>query len=366
MRPAANAVGTQREDWMSGLRSRLFGNTAGVVSAAVVLAVGALPAQADAVADFYKGKTISLIVGTSSGNDYDFRGRLLARHLGRHIPGNPTIVPRNMPGAGGINAANWFANVAPRDGTTVHMVMATIMGKQAVKAPGVQYDARKFSWIGNTTSTPNVTSAWHTSGITSIEQVKTKELIVGAPAGTAGEAYVVVMNALAGTKFKLVTGYAGGNEVNLAMERGEIHGRASNSWASWKSTRPDWVRDKKLVVLVQVALQRHPELKSVPTLIELVNTDLDKKLMAFLSAETAVARALIAPPEIPADRLAALRKAFDATVKDPQFLMEAEKKGRMDITPLSGVEAQKIAHGIVATPPEVIARARQVLGKLLR
>jgi tripartite-type tricarboxylate transporter receptor subunit TctC len=351
---------------MIGIRDILGGNSAAFVCMAAMIVAGTLPARADAVADFYKGKTISLIVGTSSGNDYDFRGRLLARHLGRHIPGNPTIVPRNMPGAGGINAANWFANVAPRDGTAIHMVMATIMGKQAIKAPGVQYDARKFSWIGNTTSTPNVTSAWHTSGITSIEQVKTRELIVGAPAGTAGEAYVVAMNALAGTKFKLVTGYAGGNEVNLAMERGEIHGRASNSWASWKSTRPDWVRDKKLVVLVQVGLKRHHELSQIPLLQELVDNDLDKRFLSFLSAETAVARAIIAPPEVPADRLAVLRKAFDATMQDPQFLNEAEKKGRMDITPLSGVEAQKIAHGIVDTPADVIARAREVLGKLLR
>ncbi len=185
----------------------------------------ALPARADAVADFYKGKQISLIIGTSSGNDYDFRARLLARHLGRFIPGEPTIVPRNMPGAGGINAANWLANVAPHDGTAIHMIMANMMNKQAVGVPGIKFDARQFSWIGNTTSTPNVTSSWHTSGVTKIEQAKERELIIGAPAGTAGEVYGAVMNALAGTKFKVVTGYPGGNEVNLAMERGEIQGR---------------------------------------------------------------------------------------------------------------------------------------------
>ena len=220
----------------------------------------ALPARADAVADFYKGKQISVIIGTSAGNDYDFRARLLARHMGRFIPGEPTLVPRNMPGAGGINAANRLANVAPHDGTAIHLIMANMMNKQAVGVPGIKFDARKFSWIGNTTSTPNVTSSWHTSGVTRIEQVKERELIIGAPAGTAGEVYGAVMNALVGTKFKVVTGYPGGNEVNLAMERGEIQGRASNSWASWKSTRPDWVRDKKLIVLVQVALKRDPDL----------------------------------------------------------------------------------------------------------
>ena len=174
------------------------------------------------------------------------------------------------------------------------------------------------------------------------------------------------MNALVGTKFKVVTGYPGGNEVNLAMERGEIHGRASNSWASWKSTRPDWVRDKKLIVLVQVALKRDPDLKDIPTLIDLVNNDRDRKFMEFLSAETTVARALVAPPDMPADRLNALRRAFDKTVKDPQFLAEADKMGGMDIQPMTGEEAQTIAHGIVNTPPEIVEHARKVLGNLLR
>ncbi len=180
--------------------------TAATVLAMILGLTAALPASADAVADFYKGKQISVIIGTSSGNDYDYRARLPARHMGRFIPGEPTLVPRNMPGAGGINAANHLANVAAHDGTVIHLIMANMMNKQAVGVPGIKFDVRKFSWIGNTTSTPNVTSSWHTSGVTSIEQVKQKELIVGAPAGTAGEVYGAVMNALAGTKFKVVTG----------------------------------------------------------------------------------------------------------------------------------------------------------------
>jgi tripartite-type tricarboxylate transporter receptor subunit TctC len=335
------------------------------VAAAAAISSLTFAAGADPVADFYKGKQISVIIGTSTGNDYDFRARVLARHMGRHIPGEPTLVPRNMPGAGGINAANWLANVAPRDGTAIHLIMANQMGKQALGTPGIKFDARQFSWIGNTTSTPNVTSAWHTSGVTKIEQVKERELIVGAPAGTAGEVYGAVMNALVGTKFKVVTGYPGGNEVNLAMERGELQGRASNSWASWKSTRPHWVREGKLIVLVQVALKRDRELQNIPTLIELVNNDLDKKVMAFLSAETAVARALVAPPEVPSDRVNALRRAFDKTMKDPEFLAEVAKTG-MDLQPMTGEEAQPIAHAIVNTSPDVIAHARKILGNLLR
>ena len=264
--------------------------------ALAALAATALPAQADAVADFYRGKQISLVIGTSAGNDYDYRGRLIARHMGRHIPGEPTIVPRNMPGAGGINAANWLATIAPRDGTTLHMIMTNMMAAQAVGTHGVQFDTRKFRWVGNTTSSPNVTNSWYTTGVTNIEQAKTRELILGAPAGTAGVTYGTVMNALAGTKFKIVTGYPGGNEVNLAMERGEVEGRGSNSWASWKSTKPDWLAQKKIIMLVQVGLKRDPDLPDVPLLLELVSNDLDRKVMTFLSAETAISRALVTTP----------------------------------------------------------------------
>ena len=338
--------------------------SAGIV-ALVGIGVATMSAHADPVADFYHGKTLNLIVGTSSGNDYDFRGRLLARHLARHIPGEPTIVPQNMPGAGGIKAANYLAAIAPHDGTVLHMIMSNMMSSEAVGAQGVQFDARKFFWIGNTSSTPNVTVAWYKSGVTSIEQVKTRQLIVGAPGGTAGVIYATAMNGLLGTKFKIVTGYPGGNEVNLAMERGEIDGRASNSWASWKSTHPDWVKDKKIVVLVQVGLKRSPDLTDVPLLNELAGNDLERQVMTFLSADTAIARSLVAAPDTPPDRIAALRRAFDATMRDPDFLAEADK-ATLDVVPMSGEEAQKIADSIVNTPPEVVARAKLLLGDLLK
>ena len=338
--------------------------SAGIV-ALVGIGVATMSAHADPVADFYHGKTLNLIVGTSSGNDYDFRGRLLARHLARHIPGEPTIVPQNMPGAGGIKAANYLAAIAPHDGTVLHMIMSNMMSSEAVGAQGVQFDARKFFWIGNTSSTPNVTVAWYKSGATSIEQVKTRQLIVGAPGGTAGVIYATAMNGLLGTKFKIVTGYPGGNEVNLAMERGEIDGRASNSWASWKSTHPDWVKDKKIVVLVQVGLKRSPDLTDVPLLNELAGNDLERQVMTFLSADTAIARSLVAAPDTPPDRIAALRRAFDATMRDPDFLAEADK-ATLDVVPMSGEEAQKIADSIVNTPPGVVARAKLLLGDLLK
>ena len=319
----------------------------------------AAPAQ-QSVADFYKGKSISLIVGTSAGNDYDYRGRLIARHMGKHIPGNPQIVPRNMPGGGGIQAANWVTNIAPRDGTVVHMIMANMMASQAMGMPGVEFDARKLFWLGNTTSTPNVVNSWHTSGVTSIEDVKKRGLVVGAPMGTAGALYPLLMNALAGTKFKLVTGYPGGNEANLAMERGETEGRGSNSWAAWNSTKPEWLREKKIHILVQIGLKRHPDLPDVPLMLELAHNEADRKLLEFISAETNVARSLVTTPGVPPERIEALRRAFDATMKDPEFIAEAAKS-QMDMSPSTGEEAQKVAEAIVNTPRDITARAKELI-----
>jgi tripartite-type tricarboxylate transporter receptor subunit TctC len=339
---------------------------AGAMTIALLAMLAAVSStQADPIADFYRGKTINLVVGTSAGNDYDFRGRLIARHMGRHIPGEPTIAPQNMPGAGGIKAANYMASIAPKDGTTVHMIMTNMMATQAMHLSGVEFDTRQFRWIGNTTSTPNVINSWHTSGITNIEQVKTKELVVGAPNRTAGVIYPTLLNKLAGMKFKIVTGYPGGNEVNIAMERGEVLGRGSNSWASWKSTKPQWISEKKIFILVQVGLKRDPELADVPLLIELASNDRDRKLMTFVSAETAISRALVTTPGVPPERVEALRRAFDATMKDPQFLADANK-AQMDISPMTGEESQIIADQIANTPADVVAYAHEILGDLLR
>jgi len=331
---------------------------ASVICAA--LAATAPLAQAQDVADFYRGKTISLVIGTSAGNDYDFRGRLIARYMGKYIPGEPTIVPRNMPGGGGIQAGNWLAKIAPRDGTTLHMIMQNMMAAQAVQAQGIEFDTRKFIWLGNTTSAPNVINTWHTTGVTKVEQVKTREVLLGAPMGTAGALYPVLINTVAGTKFRVVTGYPGGNEVNLAMERGEVEGRGSNSWASWKSTKPDWLKEKKINILVQVALTRHPDLPDVPLLMDLATNESDRKLLEFFSSDTDLSRSLVTTQDVPKERVAALRKAFDAMVKDSEFLAEAAKAA-MDISPGTGEDSQKIADSIVNTPPDILARAKALI-----
>lgn len=323
--------------------------------------IGATAARADTVADFYRGKTMQMIIATSPGGDYDTRGRLLARHMGRLIPGDPVIVAQNMPGGVGIAAANHMANAAPRDGTVLHMLMQNMPAHQAIGGQGVKFDTRKLIFIGNTTDTPNVINSWHTTGIKTIEDVRRRELVVGA-AGTATPAayYPAALNAMAGTKFKIVTGYPGGNDVNLAMEKGEVGGRGSNSWASWKSSRPQWLAEKKIDILVQIGLKRHPDLPNVPLLFELASNDADREVLRFISADTAISRSVVTTPEVPAERVAALRKAFMETMKDPQFVAEAEKM-QVDISPLTGEEAQAVADRIVAAPPEVIARAKVLL-----
>lgn len=318
----------------------------------------AVSAQADPIADFYRGKTMEMVVPTSPGGDYDLRARLVSRHLGRFIPGNPTIAARNMPGGLGVAAANYLARVAPRDGTVLHAIFQNMPVLQAIGSPGVEFDVRKFGWIGNTTNSPNVINAWHTTGIKTIQDVMERELVVGAP-GAASTSYIypAALNQLVGTKFRIVTGYPGGNDVNLAMEKGEVGGRGSNSWASWKSGHPHWLAEGKVTILVQIGLQRAPDLPNVPLMLELAKNEEDRQVLTFMSADMGISRAFVTTPDVPADRLAALRRAFDQMIKDPDFLAEAAKT-KMDISPSTGEEAQKVAESMLNMPPRIIQRAK--------
>src|SRR5262245_25491019 len=343
------------------LMTRIVSTVFTVLLTTLVLAVLAAPADAQSVADFYRGKTVTMAVGTSPGGDYDLRMRMVGRYLGKYIPGNPTVVATNMPGAGQMLVANWLANVAPKDGSAIVALSQNMAVHQATGAAGVRYDVRQFNWIGNTTDTPNTINAWHSTGIRTIEDVMQRELVVGAT-GTASGSYLYpyALNQLVGTKFKIVTGYPGGNDINLAMERGEVGGRGSNSWASWKSTRPQWLAEKKVILLVQVDVKRNPELPDIPTLQDLAKNDADRQVLTFISADTAISRPLVTGAGVPPDRVETLRRAFDAVMKDPEFLAEAEKS-KTDISPMTGEEAQKIAEATINAPAEVRSRA----GKLI-
>jgi tripartite-type tricarboxylate transporter receptor subunit TctC len=328
-----------------------------------LLSVAVAPglAPADPIADFYVGKTMTMVVATAPGGDYDRIGRLLASHMPDHIPGEPHMIVRNMPAGVGIQAANWLATQAPRDGTVLHMMIQNMPMHQSLGGAGVEFDARRFYFIGNVSDSPNVLNSWYTTGIRTLEDAKRHELIVGAP-GTAtdGVYYPKIINALFGTKFKIVTGYPNGNEVNLAMERGEVGGRGSNSWRSYQTTHPEWIRGDKILVLVQIGIRKHPDLPDVPLLTDLAQNDEDRALLNFISADVGIARAVVTTPDTPPERVDALRRAFYATMKDPQFLAEAAQM-QIDVLPLSGEEAQKIADSIVNTPPAVIERMKALL-----
>ncbi len=319
------------------------------------------PATAQSVADFYRGKQLSLVIGTSPGGDYDLRGRMLARTMGKYIPGNPSIVPRNMPAGVGLQAAHWLYAVAPKDGTALHMVMQNMPMHQVLGGQGPEFDTGKFNWIGNTTNSPNTVATWHTTGVRTVADARQKDVIVGAPGtATASVYYPMVMNALLGTRFKIIAGYPGGNDVNLAMERGEVGGRGSNSWASWVSTKPDWLRDHKVFMLVQIGLTRHPDMPDVPLLTELAANEDDRAVLRFMSADTAFSRALATTPDVPADRVEALRRAFDASLKDADLLAESAKAQR-DLSADTGEQVQAVVVDLINTPAAVIERTKAIL-----
>jgi len=318
-------------------------------------AVCAVPARAQSVADFYRGKTINVLVGVSAGGEYDLLARLVARYIGPHIPGNPTVVAQNMLGAGGITEANYLYNVAPKDGTFIGMIQNALPTMQAVGVAGPQFDSAKFNWIGSVAPTVETLALWHTSGATTIEQAREKEVVIGA-VGHGGITYTfpLMLNTFAGTRFKIVVGYPGGNDVNLAMERGEVAGR-NNTWSSWKITKKDWLAQKKIAILAYEG-PRPADLDGVPLLEDLATSDVDRKAIRMIAAGTRFGRPLAAPPGTPAERVAALREAFAATMKDPEFVRECADKD-IEIDPVDGETMRKVAEELIAAPPDVKARA---------
>ena len=335
-----------------------------MVPASFVAVAAALPhaAAAQTVEEFYKGRSIELVVGLSAGGGYDVYARLVARYMSAHIPGKPSIVVKQMTGGGSRVAANYGYNIAAKDGSVLVVPDQSLPLQQALGDPTVKFDSNKLVWIGNPIADNNILAAWHATGVTRWEQARDKPLSLGATGPNTSAWYGQAMNAMVGTKFKIIMGYPGGAEINLALEKGEVDVRGSNSWSSWKVTRPDWVlgSPKKLHLLVQIGLKRDPELPDVPLLMELPEGANDKAALRLLSAPTTIGRPIFAPPGVPADRVQALRAAFDATMRDQAFTAEA-KSLKLDLQPVSGVELQRIVADIVATPPHVVQRLKTVL-----
>jgi tripartite-type tricarboxylate transporter receptor subunit TctC len=332
-----------------------------VLAGSLALLLSSAAARADSVEDFYKGKTINMIVGYSVGGGYDLYGRLVARHLGKHIPGHPTIVVQNMTGAGSLRAALYLYSVAPKDGSVIGTFGRTIATTPLLTPQTANFDGTKFTWLGSVTDEVSTCVTWYTSPVKTWKDALTKQVAMGGEGpGADPDVYTLLYNNVFGTKFKLVTGYHGTNDTTLAMERGEVDGLCGLSWSTLKSKHQKWMDEKKLNILIQAALHKQPELGNVPLAIELTKDPEKLQILKVLLTSQEMARPFTAPPGISADRKAALIAAFDAMVKDPDFLADA-KKLKADVNPLNAEAMSKLLAGVYATPKSVLKKAAQAI-----
>jgi tripartite-type tricarboxylate transporter receptor subunit TctC len=325
--------------------------------AAALVTIAGLPAAAQTPEEFYKGKTIDFVIGYPPGGSNDVWGRIMTRHIGKHIPGKPAVVPKNMPGAGSFLAINQVFNVLPKDGTIIAIGAPTAALDERLGSQGVRFKTAQLNWIGRVDSLVNMVFMWKTSPVQTIAQAQQKEATLsGTGAGSTVSVYPTVLNNVIGTKFKLIMGYKGSSEAMLAVERGEVEGH-STSWTALKVAHPDWLRDKSVRLLVQFALKRHPEMADIPTAVELGRSDEERAVLAAVMNASEVGTAFFTTPGVPADRLEALRRAFDATMKDPEFLAEVQKT-RLAVNPIRGEELQKLVVEVASLSPAIIDKVR--------
>lgn len=328
-----------------------------------VLALSATATAAQTPTEFYSRNSVRLIISADPGGSYDGVGRLMARHLGKHIPGNPRVVPENMLGASGRVAANYVYYSGPKDGSVIAVVQQSIPMGQALGEGGTQYDAARFNWIGSPVRLDETLVVWHTTGVRSIEDAKKKEVIIGATSPTGmNYVYPKLANELLGTKFKIVSGYPGGTPIVLALERGEVEGRGSNPWSEWKASKPEWIRDGKIVPLMQMSLFKHPDLPDVPLMIDLAPNETVRTVFELISITGEIGRPFVTAPGVPADRVAALRQAFDNTMKDPEFLADAEKV-QIEINPIAWQEMGDLVHRALSASKGAIDLLKAALAK---
>ena len=323
--------------------------------AAVALIALARPVGAQSVADFYRGRNVTVVIGFSAGGGYDLYSRLLARHLGKYIPGQPSVVPQNREGAGSERAVLYLYNAAPKDGT----VIGTFSRSMAV-APllvGAPFDATKLSWLGSISSDVSVCMMWHTSPVKTFDDMLVQPFTMGGLAKDADpDIFAMVLRNMFGAKLKLVSGYPGTNDATLAMERGEVNGICGISWSTAKARHADWMRDRKVNLAVQLGLRKEADIADVPAVTDLAKGEEQRRMLRLILAGQAMARPFAAPPGIPDDRRQALIAAFDATVKDPEFLAEAEKL-QADVSPVSANEIDRLLADVYATPKDIVAKA---------
>lgn len=316
-------------------------------------------ASADSAEDFYKGKTVTIVVGVAAGGLYSTFAQMMAPHFARNIPGNPTVIVKHMTGGGGISAMNWVYEAAPKDGTVVVTPTSALNKRAAMGYPGIRWDPRKYQWLGGWSEAVNDCSVLKTAPATSVEQARKTTLMMGA-FNKASNPYTnaAVMNNIVGTKFKIITGYKGGSKVRLAIEKGELHGWCGQ-YLGWKTRKPEWLRTGKIVHLVQIASKRSRDMPNVPLLSEFAKNDEEREMLTFVQSSPDD-RAMGTPPGVPADRVDALIKAYAATMRDPAFLADA-KKLKFEIDPVSAKEIQDFEDRIMKMSPELIARIKKAM-----
>lgn len=330
---------------------------AAAVAAALTLAPAA---RADAVSDFYKGKDVTIVVAFDAGGGYAIYARTLAQFWGKHIPGNPNVIVQFMPGAGGVKAANYLYNVAPKDGSFAGMPSNSYALGQALQDPGVKYDAAEFYHLGRMDNMNSAIMVWHTAPAVTLKDMAEKETLFGGT-GKTSQDYLnpTLMKHLLGLKYRVVLGYTGSKEINLAMERGETHAMA-NSWASVKSVLAHNLATKKIIPVAMVSLSPAKDAPEIPVVMNLAKNEEDRAVLEMMAATTAVGRVFILPPGVPAERAAALRKGFADTLADPEFVAEADKR-KMDLDPMSGEEVQKIVVKLAKSPPALVAKFKAAI-----
>jgi tripartite-type tricarboxylate transporter receptor subunit TctC len=310
--------------------------------------------------DFYKNRQMKLIIGSGVGGAYNHVARTVARHLPRNIPGNPTIIPQNKQGASSAKAANYLYNVAPQDGSVIASVVQTLPQNQLFGFKNLKFDAAKFQWIGSPQSSVVVFAIWHGSKVKTLKDAMQRQAIFGAASFRGADGTLpLVINRILGTKFKVVTGYKGAG-VTLAMERGEIEGRGGATWDGWNSAKPDWIKQQKIRILLQIGLKRDKNLPNVPLATDLAKTDEQRQILKLFSTAAALGRPLIVGPGVPANRVAILRNAFRRTMKDPKFLKDA-KKSHISVAPAFGEDLQALVAQLLKYSPAVVAKAKKAM-----
>lgn len=331
---------------------------------AILVAFGlicASPAAADPVEDFYRGKQMTIIVSAGSSGAYTQTARIISKYFTKYIPGNPSFIVKNMPGAGHVLATNFMFNQAPRDGSVIATIGSAIPLHQTLGGQGVRYDVRQFNWLGTTGISNQMGVTWHTSGVTSIDQAKQKELMTGATGAGAGTAiFPTVLNSVIGTRFKLVIGYNRSSDIDLALERGEVESHHSYSYSSLMRSHPDWVKQGKVHFLYQVGTDERSGVAGVPLMTDLAQTEDQRLILQLMTIPSVLGRLYVAPPQLPVDRLTALRAAFDAAVGDREFIAESDKQG-LDLFPLNGSQVAALVQALIDTPPHIIDKAKAAM-----